>query len=76
MPRRCSFKLELDYPQPLAGVDVTSMTPAEVYGIAALPPPAGSATSHHTTRTRLIPVAKQGNRDFGSSRFGGERYQT
>ena len=27
MPRRCSFKLELDYPQPLAGVDEAGCAP-------------------------------------------------
>src|ERR1044072_580338 len=27
MPRRCSFKLELDYPQPLAGVDGAGSAP-------------------------------------------------
>ena len=27
MPRRCSFKLELDFPQPLAGVDEAGCAP-------------------------------------------------
>jgi ribonuclease HII len=27
MPRRCSFRLELDYPQPLAGVDEAGCAP-------------------------------------------------
>jgi ribonuclease HII len=27
MPRRCSFKIELDFPQPLAGVDEAGCAP-------------------------------------------------
>ena len=27
MPRRCNFKLELDFPQPLAGVDEAGCAP-------------------------------------------------
>lgn len=35
MPRRCSFKLELDYPQPLAGVDEAGCAPLAGPVIAA-----------------------------------------
>src|ERR687892_731847 len=35
MPRRCSFKLELDYPQPLAGVDEAGCAPLAGPAVAA-----------------------------------------
>jgi len=35
MPRRCSFKLELDYPQPLAGVDESGCAPLAEPVVAA-----------------------------------------
>ena len=36
MPRRCSFKLELDYPQPLAGVDEAGCAPLAGPVVAAV----------------------------------------
>ena len=35
MPRRCTFKLELDFPQPLAGVDEAGCAPLAGPVIAA-----------------------------------------
>src|SRR5256885_13916148 len=35
MPRRCSFKLELDFPQPLAGVDEAGCAPLAGQVVAA-----------------------------------------
>ena len=46
MPRRCSFKIELDFPQPLAGVDEA--------GCAPLAGPVVAAGALWVGSTRLI----------------------